>query len=112
MFVIFLLLGLLQTVLKPILGWGWLPAVLELGPPWFDPDHAQGEGTDSAQADVATLGKGGGIAVCWLNNPCSTQSIAASKNTRKKEQQLPDSSSFQPGQGTQTLSPHRHALPV
>lgn len=82
--------------------------MLELGPPWFDPDHAQGEGThgtDSAQADVATLGKGRGIAVHWLNNPCSTQSIAASKSTREKEQQLPDSSSFRPGEGTQTLSP-------
>lgn len=82
MFVEFLLLSLLQTVLKPILGQDWVPAVLGLGEPWFDPGHAQGEGTDgtdSAQADVATLGKGGGIAVCGFNNPCSTQSLKKHK---------------------------------
>lgn len=80
--------------------------MLELGQPWFDPDHAQEtDGTDPAQADVATLGKGRGIAVCLLNNACSSQSIAASKSTREREQQLPDSSSSQPGEGTQTLSP-------
>lgn len=75
-------------MLKPILGQDW---VLELGQLWFDPDHAQGtDGTDPAQADVATLGKGRGIPVWGLNNPCSTQSIAASKSTREREQQLPD----------------------
>lgn len=48
--------------------------------------------------------KAGGLLCVDLTIPAAL-SIAASKSTREKEQQLTDSSSVQPGEGTQTLSP-------
>lgn len=70
-------------------GTGLGPSSAGLGEPWFDPGHAQGEGTDgidSAQADVATLGKGRGLLCVGLIIPAA---LRASKSTREREQQLP-----------------------